>query len=1054
VGTYAITVIEAADANYPAGSATGTLTVEASAVSPILDTISNVGNVLVTAGTQSATLTANITYTGPFPTGGLTFSLPSGSVVNATCSAAPSPLSCTATYPTASLAVGTYVITATEAADSNYAQGSATALLTVVPNSTTPTSPILNTGSAVNSVLVPYGTPTAILSATIVYTGPAPTGAVTFLVIGGSGVTVPATCSTGASPLTCTANYPTGSLGIGSYRIQLNEAADNNYPAGSAIGTLTVTNTATSTGDIVTGTGTYGDATTTVTINIPYTGGTPPSGAVTVTDSQGNTVTVPASSCTASGGALSCPANLPTANVPVGTENATVSQAADSMYAASNGSGTVTISKAPATSTDTVTGTGVFGAATTPINVMIPYAGALAPSGAITVTDSLGNTVTLQASSCAAASGTLSCTANLPTANEPIGGNPVVVNQTSDANYSGSTGSGTVTINKAGATNNDTATGTGPYGAPATPVTVILPYSGPSAPTGAITLTDTHSNTLTVQASSCIASASALTCIVNLPTSTEPVGANPVSVSQAADADYSGSTGPGTVTITVAGPTNNDTSTGTGTYGAATTPVTVSIPFSGKLAPTGSVTVTDTHGNTVTVPASSCTTAAGVIICTVSLPTASEPAGINAVTVTQAADANYGGSTGTGNVTLTKAPLITTDTASGTGTFGAATTPVSVTILYAGTAAPTGAITLADTLGETVTVALTTCAAAAGTLTCTMDLPTTNEPVGSNPVTVSQAADSNYLGSTGAGVVVINKAAASGADAATGTGSYGMATTPVTITIPFTGSSAPTGAVTLTDTRSNTVTVAAASCTASANVLTCTANLPTANEPVGSNAVTVDQAADPNHSASTGPGTLTINKAPATSTDTAIGTGTYGAETIPVTVTIPYTGPAAPTGAITIADTYGNTITVAATACTASNGTLTCTSNLPILNEVLGANQLTVTQSADANYSGSTGAGTITLTKAGAGNGDTATGTGVYGAALTPVTITIPYGGTTGPYGSCDTDRCTRKHHCSGCKLHRRQGHTDLPGKPAHGERSRWQQPGHNQPGPGRHQQR
>ncbi len=1018
VGTYTITVNEAADAIYPAGSATGTLTVEASAVSPILDTISNVGNVLVTAGTQSATLTANITYTGPFPTGGLTFSLPNGSIVTATCSAAPSPLSCTAAYPTASLAVGTYVITATEAADSNYAQGSATALLTVVPNSTTPNSPILSTGSAVNSVLVPYGTPTSTLSATIVYTGPAPTGAVTFLVIGGSGITVPATCSAGASPLTCTATYPTGSLGIGSYRIQLNEAGDSNYPAGSAIGTLTVTNIATSSGDTVNGTGAYGAATTAVTVNIPYTGAAAPSGAVTVTDSQGNTVTVPASSCTASAGALSCPANLPTANVPAGAENATVSQAMDALYGVSNGSGTLTITKAPATSIDTVTGTGIFGAATTPVNVTLPYAGALAPTGAITVTDSLGNTVTLQASACAAAGGALTCTANLPTLTEPIGGNPVIVSQVGDANYSGSTGSGTVTINKAGATNNDTATGTGTYGATTTPVTVTIPFSGPSAPTGAVTLTDTHNNSLTVSASSCVASASALTCTVNLLTSTEPVGVNPVTVSQAADPDYSGSTGSGTVTITLAAATNNDTGTGTGTYGGATTPVTVSIPFAGKLAPTGSVTVTDTHGNTLTVPASSCATAAGVLTCTLNLPTANEPAGTNALTVTQAADANYGGSTGAGSVVLGKVAVTTTDTASGTGTFGAATTPVNVLIPYTGAAASTGAITVADTLGNTVTVASTTCTAPAGTLACTVNLPTANEPVGSNSVTVSQAADSNYAGSTGTGAVVINKAAASGADAATGSGTYGAATTSVTITLPFTGSTAPTGAVTLTDTHSDTVTAAATSCTASGSVLTCTVALPTVNEPVGPNPVTVNQAADPNHSASTGTGTVTINKVAATGTDTATGSGTYGAATVPVTVTIPYTGPEAPTGAISLTDSFGNTVTVAATACTASNGTLTCTANLPVVSEVLGANQLTVAQSADANYSGSKGTGTITLTKAAAGNGDTATGTGVYGAASTPVTITIPYTGTTAPTGAVtltDTLGSTATVPASGC---------------------------------------
>ena len=998
VGTYVITAMEAADANYAAGTATGNLTVDAGTVSPILDNVSNVSNVLVVYGTASATLTANITYNGPVPTGALTFSVPTGETITATCTTGASPLSCTATYPTAALNVGTYIITATEAADSNYPQGSATALLTVEANASTPVSPILSTGSNVSSVLVPYGTANANLTATIAYTGPAPTGNVTFTVIGGTGLVVTATCSTGASPLTCTAIYPTATLGVGSYRIQLNEAADANYPAGTAIGTLTVTNVAASSSDYVSGTGTYGAPTTQITVAIPYTGSAAPTGAIAVTDALGNTVNIAAASCTSALQTLSCTATLSTANVPAGTDAATVTQAADALYAASTGTGTITIAKAASTSADSATGTGTFGLPTTAVTVTIPYAGAVAPTGAITVWDSLGNKVSVPATSCTAASGTLTCNVTLATANEPLGSNSVLISQAADANYSGSTGAGTVTINKAAAGNNDTATGTGTYAAANTPVTITIPYSGPTPPTGAVTLTDTHGNTVTVAGYTCTATSTTLTCLTSLSTATEPVGANPVTVSQAADVDYAGSTGAGTITINKAGPTNTDTATGTGTYGAPTTTVTVSIPYAGALAPTGAVTITDTYGNTVTVPASSCTAAAGMLNCTVKLPTANEPVGTNALTVTEAADANYSGSTGASNLTITKAPATTTDTATGTGTYGAATTPVTVTIQYAGTAAPTGAITVSDSLGESVNVAAATCTAVKGVLTCTVNLPTANEPVGSNAVTVSQAGDANYTGSTGSGTVAINKAGA-GNDTATGNGTYGVATTPVTITIPYTGAT-PTGLITLTDTHANTVTVLASACTTANETLTCAVILPTATDPVGANAVTVNQAADANHNASTGTGTVTLAKAPATSTDTVIGTATLGAANTTVIVTIPYVGAAAPTGAITVADSLGNTVTVQASVCIALKGLLTCTATLPIAGETLGSNQLTVTQAADGNYSGSTGDGTLTLSKAGATTGDTATGTGTYGSATTPVTVTISFTGTTAPTGA------------------------------------------------------
>ena len=348
--------------------------------------------------------------------------------------------------------------------------------------------------------------------------------------------------------------------------------------------------------------------------------------------------------------------------MPVGSDSATVSQAADSVYAASTGSGTITINKAAATTGDTATGTGTYGAATTPVTVTIPFAGVVVPTGAVTVTDTLGNTVTVQGSSCLAASGTLTCNVTLPTANEPLGNNNVTVSQAGDANYSGSTGTGTVTIGKAGATNSDTANGTGTFGAATTAVTINIPYVGATAPTGVITLKDGYTNSVTVQASSCTAGSGILSCTANLPTASEPVGANPVTVSQAGDANYSGSTGAGTVTINKVAATANDTVTGTSNYGSATTTVTVTIPYTGSTAPTGAITVTDNHGNTVTVPASGCTTAAGVLTCTATLPTANVPAGSDTLTVSQAGDSNYSGSTGTGTATVSKAPATTTDT--------------------------------------------------------------------------------------------------------------------------------------------------------------------------------------------------------------------------------------------------------------------------------------------------------------------------------------------------------------------------------------------------------
>ena len=785
----------------------------------------------------------------------------------------------------------------------------------------------------------------------------------------------------------------------------VSQGADANYSGSTGTGTVTINKAGTTNGDSVTGTGTYGAATTAATVTIPYAGTTAPTGAITVADAHGNTLTVQASTCTASGKVLTCTLNFPTASEPVGANPATVNQAGDANYSGSIGSGTININKAPATTSDTATGTGTYGAATTPVTVTIPYAGTAAPTGAITLADTFGNTVTVSASSCTAAGSTLTCTTNLATANEPVGANAVTVNQAADANYSGSTGSGTVTIGKANGAGADGVTGTGSYGAATTPIKVTIPYAGATAPAGAITVTDTHGNSLTLQASSCTAGGGVLTCTGNLPSANEPAGANPATVSQAADANYGSSTGAGTLTINKAPATTGDTATGTGTYGAPTTPVTINIPYTGAAAPTGAITVSDFHGNTLTLAASSCTATANTLTCTANLPTATEPVGANPMSVSQAGDANYSGSTGTGTVTIGKAPATTTDSANGTGTYGAATTPVTVTIPYAGTVAPTGLVTVADTLGNTGTVQGASCTASSGTLTCNLNLPTANEPVGSNPVTVSQASDTNYSGSTGNGTVSIQQAGPTGGDTATGTGTYGAATTPITVVIPFTGATAPTGAILVADTLGNSVAVPASNCTVSGSTLVCAATLPTGNEPVGTNLVTVAQAADANHAASSGSGAITIGKAAATTTDTAAGTGTYGAPTTPVSVSVPYAGPSAPTGTVSVTDGVGNTASVAASVCSAANRTLTCVINLPTASEPLGANPVTVAQAGDANYTGSTGTGTVTISMATVSPvGSTSAGvqnvTVTQGTASTLLTATLSYSGPVAPTGA------------------------------------------------------
>lgn len=85
-----------------------------------------------TYGSATTTLTATATFTGSTPpSGSLIFQVGSGSQLSGDCTVSGNTETCTANYPTASLAAGSSTITVTYVGDTNYAPGSANATLTV-----------------------------------------------------------------------------------------------------------------------------------------------------------------------------------------------------------------------------------------------------------------------------------------------------------------------------------------------------------------------------------------------------------------------------------------------------------------------------------------------------------------------------------------------------------------------------------------------------------------------------------------------------------------------------------------------------------------------------------------------------------------------------------------------------------------------------------------------------------------------------------------------------------------------------------------------------------
>lgn len=202
-GTYSISAVYSGDtSNHPSTSS-----VLSQVINPQTPVVT-VGNVLISYGTASATLTALVSYTGSgvAPSGAVTLSVNGGATVVATCTGSSSPLTCTASYPTGSLAAGTYAITATEAASANYNTAAGSGMLAVNSESTATT--------VISSVNPSQYMQSVTFTATVAPIGSTatPAGTVQFS-IDGTNVGIPVTLSNG------TASFTTATLAVGLHTI-------------------------------------------------------------------------------------------------------------------------------------------------------------------------------------------------------------------------------------------------------------------------------------------------------------------------------------------------------------------------------------------------------------------------------------------------------------------------------------------------------------------------------------------------------------------------------------------------------------------------------------------------------------------------------------------------------------------------------------------------------------------------------------------------------------------------------------------------------------------
>ena len=200
---------------------------------------------------NTESLIATVSGSGSYPTGSVLFTYtgPSSGTVGTAALTGSSGCSTASTcteaatesiYPAATPSATPYVFTAKyNTTNENYVSATSGTVSVTVTRQT----PAL----AVQNVSIITGTATATLTATITYvssTGSvAPTGTTPFTVTGGSGGTVTGSCTTTSSTVvTCTATYPTSTLGAGNYPIKATYSGDSNYSAitTAATGTLNV----------------------------------------------------------------------------------------------------------------------------------------------------------------------------------------------------------------------------------------------------------------------------------------------------------------------------------------------------------------------------------------------------------------------------------------------------------------------------------------------------------------------------------------------------------------------------------------------------------------------------------------------------------------------------------------------------------------------------------------------------------------------------------------------------------------------------------------------
>ncbi|MER8155425.1 Ig-like domain-containing protein [Streptomyces sp. NPDC094472] len=665
---------------------------------------------------ETVTLTANVAAVPPgsgTPTGTVTFIISAdGPTVTGALDGAGN-----ASVTVPALSVGTHQVAAFYNGDTNFAaSNSALTPLTVNPADSTTTLTV--------SPAAPVCGEEVTLCAQVTTTPPGtctPTGTVTFAVDG--------------VPFVVAVLDPSGQACVTTSDI--------------SVGTHTVTATYNGNGDVAGSTGTasvtvgQGASTTTVTVSpaAPVCGETvticaqvtvsPPStctptGTVTFVITGGPTLT---GMLDAAGQAC-----VTTNALTAGSYTVTATYGGDTGVASSTGSGSVTVGQGTSTTTVSVSPSPAVCGETVTIcaDVTVAPPSTCLPTGNVIFVITGGPTLT----------GVLDAAgqACVTTDAIPVGTHTVTATYEGDGGVTGSTGTGSVTVNQASSTTVLTITpSTASCGETVllcAQVTTTPP--GTCLPTGTVTFAIAGGPTLTG-----VVDATGQACVT---TSAIPPGTHAVT------ATYSGDTGVASSSATGSVMVNQGVSTTTLSFLPSSPvcgqPVTlcaqVTVTPPSTCTATGTVTFTIAGGPTLTgtldASGQACVTSNAI------------PVGTHAVTATYAGNAGVAGSSASGSITVGQATSTTTLTI--TPASPVCGQPVTlcaqVTTTSPGTCTPTGTVTFVITGGPTLTGTLNGSGQACVT--------TNAIPTGAHAVTATYGGNTGVAGSSASGSVTVNQA--------------------------------------------------------------------------------------------------------------------------------------------------------------------------------------------------------------------------------------------------------------------------------------------------------